>query len=274
MRAVAISLLLVACGPDRGEGGPHGNGADMPQGPVLDFSDAPDLALPLEPVHVVLTADNAYAFGWGDADQVNSLKGRPTTATAGDIFNCPVGTGPEAYDVPGNEAPPDAYLYVVTWDDNAVTEGVIGQFTRGGTPLYTGDQAWEVCATGLPYDPSPGSPTASGPPQSVINDQIGQCNAGTISKTTGSGGWVGTMGEVTAGAVGKLAVGEDNSNQGGTFPIVCQKDASGTQGVDAQAHWMWYLAPGQSDAFHAGSGANPTRAFLIFRLKSESVPIL
>src|SRR5689334_12548542 len=127
MRAVAgaaILMVLAACGPDRGSGGPHGL-ADLSQGPVIDFSEVPDLALLIEPVHVVLTADNAYAFGWGDALGVSSLKGRPPTATAGDIFNCPVGTGPEAYDVPAAESPPDGYLYVVTWDDEAVTEGVI-----------------------------------------------------------------------------------------------------------------------------------------------------
>lgn len=274
-----MSLSFLACGPDERAGGPHVSNPDLAAGAILDFSTGeplpvPDLAQPVSDVHVVLTADNAYAFGWGDATQVASLKGRPPTATAGDIFNCPIGTGPEVYDVPGAEAPPDAYLYVVTWDDNSVTEGVIGQFERGGQPIYTGDAAWEACATGLPYNPSTGSSTANGPTQQVINEQIAKCNAGTISTTTGSGGWVSASGAVTANAVGKLAVGEDNSDQSGTFPIVCQKDANNVGGVDAAAHWMWYLAPGQTDAFHSSGGTNPTRAFLLFRLKSESVPIL
>ena len=277
MRNLALLVLFVcACGPDRRSGEIHGHPPDLSQAPILDFAEPPvqDLALPALPVHVVLTADNAYAFGWGDVGQVSSLDGRPPTATAADIFSCPVGVGPEAYDVPAAEAPPDAYLYVVTWDDGFVTQGVIGQFTRGGQPVYTGDKGWQVCATGLPYDPSPGSSTMNGPPQSVVNDQIAKCNAGTVSTTTGSGGWVDAMGAVTAGAVGTLAVGEDNSDNAGTFQLVCQKDAMGVQGVDAAARWMWYLAPGQTDAFHAAGGTNPTRAFLVFRLASASVPVL
>ena len=37
-----------------------------------------DLAAP--DVHVVITADNAYAFGWGDTTQVATLSGRPMRA--------------------------------------------------------------------------------------------------------------------------------------------------------------------------------------------------
>jgi hypothetical protein len=45
-----------------------------------------------EPVDVVFTADNAYAFGWGDATSLVSFASRPNTSVAGDIFNCPVVT--------------------------------------------------------------------------------------------------------------------------------------------------------------------------------------
>ncbi len=277
--AFVMATMCAACAPDRGNGTP--GKADLSASSPLDFasgqfdfaSSNADLTQVSADVHVVLTADNAYAFGWGDVNQVLSLKGRPPTASAGDIFNCPLGTGPEAYDVLGADAPSSGYLYIVTWADNSVTQGVIGQFTRGGTPLYTGDTAWEACATGLPYDPSTGSSTANGPTQMVVNTQIGNCNAGTISTTTGSGGWVNSTAAVTAGAVGKLAIGEDNSDNAGSFPIVCQKDGAGKQGVDAAAHWMWYAPPGVTDPFHA-SGTNNTRAFLIFRLKSADVPIL
>ncbi len=268
--AVLAASLLGACSAERG----GGTLTPTDLGTIdLAMPIAPDLSQPVVggDVHVVLTADNAYAFGWGDVNQVTSLKGRPPTSSAGDIFNCPIGTGPEAYDVPGAEAPADGYLYVVTWADDSTTQGLIGQFERGGTPLYTGDTAWETCATGLPYDPS-GSGTMNGPTQAVVNAQIAMCNDGTISKSTGSGGWVGTAGAVTAGAVGKLAVGEDNTT-GGDFPVVCQMDATGKKGVDTGARWMWYQPPGVTNPFIA-TGSNSTRAFLIFRLKSAAVPIL
>lgn len=68
-----------------------------------DLTPPPDLAAP--DVHVVITADNAYAFGWGYADRVTKLSGRPMTVVAGDIFNCPIGVGPEAYDIPAKRLP-------------------------------------------------------------------------------------------------------------------------------------------------------------------------
>ena len=287
----SLVVLAAACNGDRRGQGSRG-GANL-DAFVSDGSSAADLGTPesadlgassedmpaASDVHVVITADNAYAFGWGDANQVTNLLGRPPTNVAGDIFNCPVGAGPvanvgpEAYDVPAANA--TGYLYIVTWADDSVTQGVIGEFDRGGSPLYTGDPAWQVCATGLAYDPSGGA-TSGGPSAAVVNQEIGGCNAGSIATngpTPGSGGWTDVAGAVTAGAVGTLAVGEDNSDQSGEFPIACQKDANGVRGIDAAARWMWYQPPGVSTPFQA-SGQNNTRSFLIFRLKSDAVPIL
>ena len=50
--------------------------------------------------------------------------------TAGEIFNCPINEGPDSYIVPAADAPPSAYLYIVTWDDLGVTQGVLGQFKQ------------------------------------------------------------------------------------------------------------------------------------------------
>jgi hypothetical protein len=84
---------------------------------------------------VVITADNAYSFGYGDANGITHFTQGTRALTAGQIFNC--GEGPEAYKVPAADAPASAYLYIVTWDDLAVTQGVLGQFRRGsGTPLH------------------------------------------------------------------------------------------------------------------------------------------
>lgn len=242
----------------------------------LDLASRGDLRQPPPPppppmrdVHVVITADNAYAFGWGDTLKVDKLSGRPSTRVAGDIFNCPIGVGPEEYDIPAQEAPEGTYLYIIAWADDAVTQGVIGQFDRGALPIYTGQGEWEVCATGLPYD---SSVAGGGPTLEVVNQQITSCNAGLGNATRTSVGWVNTMGAVTAGAVGSLAVGEDNGAATGNFPIVCQKDATGKRGVDAASRWMWYSPDGRDPFRHAG-GTNPTRTFLIFRLPSKVIVI-
>ncbi len=38
-----------------------------------------------DPVDVVFTADNAYAFGWGDATSLANFASRPNTSVAGDM---------------------------------------------------------------------------------------------------------------------------------------------------------------------------------------------
>lgn len=272
--AATVGLLLcglAACHSDRSAevetDSDLGVPADLRRSPSPDLARSFDLALP--DVHVVMTADNAYAFGWGDATQVSKLSGRPMTRVAGDIFNCPIGVGPEEYDIPGGEAPETAYLYIIAWADDATTQGLIGQFDRGGLPIYTGHGDWEVCATGMAYDTGP---AGGGPSLALVNQEITRCTAGTGDPTQTSAGWVNTKGALTPGAIGFLAVGEDNSVQGGDFPIVCQKDMTGKRGVDADARWIWY-SPDAKSPFKYQGGRNPTRTFLIFRLPSKTIVI-
>ena len=233
---------------------------------------------PATDVEVVITADNAYSFGWGNASKVATFFARKPSTVAGEIFNCPVASspivGPEDYDIPASEAPASAYLYVVSWSDRAVTQGVLGQFQRkGGSPLFTGTEKWQVCATGNGDYVAP----ADGPPADVVNAEIGKCNAGTGDKTTSSGGWVDAAGPVTAGAVGALAIGEDNSDSGGSFPIACSDKQCATvpatckRGISESARWMWYQAPGDTDPFRS-AGTNKSREFLIFRLPATALP--
>jgi hypothetical protein len=100
-------------------------------GPGLVTDGASDSGLimtdPHTPVDVMATADNAYAFGWGDQNSVTTYIANPAATLAGEIFNCPVGgparkgpalasgiiVGPEAYTVPADQAPPGAYLYLI-----------------------------------------------------------------------------------------------------------------------------------------------------------------
>lgn len=221
------------------------------------------------PVDVVFTADNAYKFGWGTKTSVAKLQGSPSNPNATQIFDCPVGLGPEAYEVAAADAPIDGYLYVIAWDDRSNTQGALGQFKRRETDkvVYSGDRDWEVCATGLPYDAS--SPTAEGPPIDVVNRELQRCNEGSGDKAKTSAGWVNADGAITPGAVGKLTIGEDNSKgyEDGVFPITCQKDETG-RGISPEARWMWYSADGKP---HFQNDFDP-RAFLIFRLPNSSVP--
>lgn len=222
---------------------------------------------PASDVQVVITADNAYSFGYGNVAGISHFTQGQRAQSAGQIFNC--GEGPESYVVPAADAPASAYLYIVTWDDLSVTQGVLGQFLRvGGAALYTGDPKFEVCATGIDL-----SSSTTGPSQAEVNTQIGICNSGAGDHASTSGGWVNSAGAVTPNAVGSLAIGEANDPvPGGTFPPTCPTGAVPAAGtIDTASHWMWYQPGGIADAFHS-TGANTFRAYLIFRLAAEDIP--
>ena len=243
--------------------------APAPQGPPPDPTD----------IDVVLTADNAYAFGYGTEDQMNNYFGGVENTAACDIFCC--STGPEEYTVPAEDAAGAQYLYIVAWADSATTQGVLGQFRRVsgmdgggfGAVVHTGDPGWEVCATGVDYNPGGG-----GPPLEVVNEQIERCNAGDSDPVTSSQGWV----DETGTSLGALAVGETNDTAydgspapGNEFPITC------ADMVDAEAHWMWFnwdpdniTWPAQSPFLYSstGGGPNPMHDFMIFRLAADELP--
>ncbi len=270
-------------------------------GPGLSSDGAADSGLsttdPHTPVDVMATADNAYGFGWGDENTVNTYIANPAATLAQEIFNCPVGgparkgpplaagtsVGPEAYTVPADQAPPGAYLYLITWADFSTTQGVIATFTRedGGSVVATGAGAWQACATGLAYDTS-NAATSAGPTQAIINAQITACNAGTGDPSMTSAGWVGPTGPIsgTPHAVGTVAFGQDNGwttdarLDGGDFQPTCgeplMKDPD-NGGIDPTAKWMWYAPPSFSGDPFKADGTNFTRSFLIFRLPAAAV---
>ncbi len=251
-----IAAATAGCGPGAREPSDDEPGIDAPVAPSVDALPV----VPTGPVDVVITADNAYSFGYGDAGMISHFTQGARATTAGEIFNC--GEGPEAYQIPEADAPASAYLFIVSWDDHAVTQGVLAQFTRASSHVMTGDPGFEVCATGLDFSSS------GGPDLATINTEIARCNAGTGDPATSSAGWVDASGPVAAtpNSVGTLAVGEPNDMSTGTFPIACQP-AAGVAGIESVAKWMWYDPhDGQTgDAFHS-SGGNRFKAFLIFRL--------
>jgi len=169
------------------------------------------------PVDVIITADNAYGFGYGSAGAL------------------------------------------VSYADKSTTQGVIAKFSReGAQAVFTGNGAWEACATGQDFDVGSG-----GPAREAIDYRLGICNASSGDPLTTSVGWVGT----TPGPNGSVAFGEDNTTDrttitpGNEFAIACQ--------IDGQARWMWYdwdPNDAQSPFIWPGGGGNVDREFIIFPL--------
>jgi len=221
--------------------------------------------LPSE-VNVIITADNAYGFGYGTKTELANYFGGVENKESGDIFDCPVGHGPEQYVVPAADANAGGYLYIIGYADKSTTQGVIAKFFRdGATPVYTGAGSWEVCATGEDFDPGSG-----GPDRATIDGYIAKCNAGELDPATSSVGWVNTK----PGEHGHLAFGEDNSTTRGTpmpgneFLEVCE--------VEAGARWMWFDWEADrkdgSPFMWPGGSANVSKDFLIFRLGADQIP--
>jgi len=56
---------------------------------------------------------------------------------------------------------PDS-IYIAAWSDGLVAQGLVGQFNFDGVDVFTGDDGWEVYATGLELGlnaPAPDAPT-------------------------------------------------------------------------------------------------------------------
>src|SRR5688572_6867485 len=220
---------------------------------------------PNTPVDVLITADNAYGFGYGTGDALLNYFGGVENPGTGDIFDCPVGNGPEPYTVPADSANAGNYLYIIGYADKLTTQGVIAKFSReGAAPVFTGNGNWQVCATGEDYDVGSGGPT-----RQAIDAQIGNCNAATGAPATTSAGWVTT----NPGPNGSVAFGEDNSTTrgnpepGNEFLIACE--------IDPQARWMWFdwdPNADQSPFIWPGGDENTGKEFLIFRLGAEFIP--
>ncbi len=215
-------------------------------------------------VNAVITADNAYGFGYGTLTGLTNVYGGVENCTAADIFSC--ATGPETYN--GIPAPSGTYLYIIAYSDNAVTQGVLGHFTSGTNTIVTGSTNFEVYATGHDINPACGSGGTNFPSLAAINAEIATANAAAGGPGS-SVSWVGPTGG-GPGTVGALAIGEDNSNVSRIdFPIVCN--------INGAARWMWYNPQPTiiTDPFRTGPTPpdEPAGAgeFLIFRLVAQVV---
>jgi hypothetical protein len=223
---------------------------------------------------VVVTADNSYRFGFGDARALRSTFGAAEATEACEIFCCSVacsrdadcagarcgplgacedGRGAEIYRVPEGAVTSADFLYVVAWSDDSVTQGLLVDVRDpSGRPLArSGDPEWSVCAAGRDYDTGSG-----GPPDDEVSDWLARCDRGEGP----SRGWVGSE---RAGPP-RLAIGERNDSAEGTFPLVCGAPGFADTPT-SDTRWVW-MDTGRGDPF-----TTPQPEFLIFRIATRDV---
>ncbi len=234
-----LFIILTACGS---------SSDTLPDAATPDANIPPiNIALP---VQAAITCDNSYGFGYGTEDELRNYFGGVENIEHCDIF-CDNG-GVEDYTVPKESANAGDYLYLITWADRRLTNGVIGSFVRGNDVINTGTQDWQVCATGIPDNYGNGGPSNAEVQQGITN-----CNLGDA--TTTSHGWQTT----TDNGNGNLAIGEENQDPVIDFPVVF--------GIDSDVRWMWYKAPSDTTPFRTFQNEEPV-GFLLFRLAVTSFP--
>lgn len=100
-----------------------------------------------------VTADNHYAVYAGVNGSVVYIGGNETGtagSTGGYNWSKPETWTFDAYDA----------IYVAAWSDDAVAQGLLGEFTIDGQRVVTGHSGWEVFATGIDLDTNSPHPTA------------------------------------------------------------------------------------------------------------------
>jgi len=255
---------------------------------LLGVAGAPAAAID---VNGVITVDNAYGFGFGDASGMTTSTyfGGIRNTTAADITNgLPVlytagtanagngytnaGVGPELYDLSG--VPASDYMYIVGWSDDAQLQGAIASFTVGSQTVSTNPgEGWEVFATGRDRDSGVASDTLTNSATDIalINSMIALANVNGGGAGT-SIGWVDENGLLPDGSTGSgaLVFGDDNTGgAGGTHPF------GSINGIEDSAQWMWYNEDPSSitNPFSAGpEGADGHHEFLIFRIPVANIP--
>ncbi|MFZ4663824.1 MAG: SdrD B-like domain-containing protein [Caldilineaceae bacterium] len=133
-----------------------------------------------------ITADNNYEVCYGTAAAV--------TACIGNDNGWPTA---ESYTFPPLNATTD-YIYIATWSDDAVAQGLLFQLQSGPNTLASGHPAVEVKATGQDldaFDPAPGPATiTSYLPGAWLAPFVGGANGmapwGTITGIGSSARWI------------------------------------------------------------------------------------
>jgi hypothetical protein len=266
--AVLGAAMLGACGAR--------TGLDVPDAPDAGFdAPIPDAGprTTIPELRVLVTADNSYRFGFGDARALRSTFGAAEAQTSCQIVCCSVpcrsdgdcrgvrcgpsgycedGFGAEIYQVPEGAVSSADFLYALAWSDDEVTQGLlIDVRDAAGEPVVTsGEPGWSVCATGVDFDTGSG-----GPDDGLVATWLERCTA--------EGRWVGP--DRPRRSPG-LVVGEANDSDGGEFPRVCEPRA--VDGPRAAARWMWF-----DEALREGGSPfrEPQAEFLIFRFPTGAI---
>ncbi|MEM7154179.1 MAG: hypothetical protein AAF799_15130 [Myxococcota bacterium] len=261
-------------GGDTSDGG--AGDTDPVEPPHFDIGNVPDAPSNSPPdIGAWLVAEGEYLLAYGSADSLVGILDHWEGPLVDD--QCPAGM--TSVLIPGWTE----YIYLVAYADAQGPQGVLGLLERVGgfygpvpplwspDPLLTGDPAWEVCATGLDYDPGDDPPNLA-----LIEAQIEQCNLQTSDPQTTSHGWVDQEGT----EYGAMAAGELNDTPldvepqpGNEFPLRC------ADVLPPETQWMWFnwdpeniSWPTQSPFLHPGGDDNPTHEFLIFRVRNKDIP--
>ena len=210
-------------------------------------------------VQVRITADNSYGFGYGKIDVMNNYFGGIDNESPAHIFSCDPSFGAEAYTL--SDLDIDDYLYIISWSDKFVSQGVLAEFRFGQETVHTGHGDWEVYATGADYD---SASLSGGPSLEVINEHIEIANRSGGPAGQSSVGWVDRIGG-QFGQNDRIESSEanDDSVRRGFFPALSC--------ISPDASWMWYNSDhlSYSNAYRGGPRPGGHHEFLIFRLGAE-----
>ena len=135
----------------------------------------------------------------------------------------------------------DQHLYIAAWSDDSTQQGLLHDFAMNANPVWSGNAAWEVYATGINFS------TIASPTLGSFTTQIGIANAATGGVGT-SVTWVPT----TVGGINN-----------GTFPVgnPWVQQAS----IATNANWVWYDNGNQAGAQAPFRGGFDHDEYLIFR---------
>ncbi len=171
-------------------------------------------------VDAVITADNHYAL-YSSTGNVFSYHGGNELGAGGNpgTYNW---SEPEPYSINVGD-----YLYIAAWSDDSVAQGVLANIWVDGSPLHSGNAAWEVYKTDINRGDGDAHPLAS-----EIDGHVTFATANALWETPFVGG----------------------ANGSGPWGMV--------PGINGDANWMWYATPGDDNPLEGGSGAGE---MLIFR---------
>ncbi len=171
-------------------------------------------------VEATITADNHYAmysstgasFFYHGGNELGA-GGSPGT------YNWSM---PESYSFNAGD-----FVYIAAWSDDSVAQGVLANIWVDGSPLHSGNAAWEVYKTDVNRGDGDAHPLAS---EIAAHVSLADTNSLWTTPFVGGANGIGPWGAVA--------------------------------GIDGDAKWMWYATAGDDDPLQGGSGAGE---MLIFR---------